>query len=74
MIDLDGARALIRDRYNPLLERSEPFGDVVFPGHGASHLMHVTDLVWIQHILGDLTLAEAERDAWAALEHYAAPL
>ena len=66
MIDLDGARALILGRYNPLLERSEPFGDVVFPSHGSSHLMHVTDLVWIKHILDDLALAEAERDSWAA--------
>jgi hypothetical protein len=66
MIQPDRARSIFLDHFNPLLRDSRPFGDVRLPGHEASHLMHVTDLVWIKHILGDLDLAEAERDSWAA--------
>lgn len=66
MLSFDDARALILSHYNPILRQSVPFGDVVFPGQATSHLMHVTDLVWIKHILGDLELSDAERDAWAA--------
>ena len=66
MIEPEQARAVFLDHYNPMLRRSEPFGDLVLPSQAASHLMHVSDLVWIKHILADLALAEAERDAWAA--------
>jgi hypothetical protein len=65
MHDLGAIRAAILDHYNPLLHRSEPFGDVVFLDRPASHLLHVTDLVWIKHILGDFALTDAQRDAWA---------
>ncbi len=66
MIDLDRARTVFLDHYNQILERSRPFGDVMLPGRDASHLMHVTDLVWIKHILDDVDLSAARRDAWAA--------
>jgi len=66
MIDFDHARTTFLDHYNPILHRSRPFGSVVFPGQKTSHLMHVTDLVWIKHILDDLRLSDAQRDSWAA--------
>jgi len=66
MIDLDRARALFLGHYDPLLRQSHPFADLVLPGREASHLMHVTDVAWMAHILGGLELSEAERDAWAA--------
>ena len=65
MIDINRARAVFLDHYGPMLERSQPYGDVTLPGADASHLMAVTDLVWIRHILGDLDLTDAQRDAWA---------
>ncbi|HUT31906.1 MAG TPA: hypothetical protein VNE39_00370 [Planctomycetota bacterium] len=65
MIDFARCRALLLDRCNSLLGASRPFGDIVLPGREASNLLHVTDLVWVKHILGDLTLAEGERDSWA---------
>lgn len=66
MIGLDIAREILLEYYNPILRRSLPFGDVVFPGCDRSNLMHVTDLVWIKYILDDLDLTEAERNSWAA--------
>ena len=66
MVTPDAAKAALLDPYVQLLRRSSPFGDVVLPGQAASHLMHVTDLVWILHILGGLDLTVAERDSWAA--------
>lgn len=65
MIDLARAREQITAYYWPLVERSAPFGDVVLPGQAASHLMHVTDLVWTRYILGGLPLTDAQREAWA---------
>jgi len=65
VIDLAEARSIFLGHYAPLLRGSRPFGDVAFPGQASSHLKHVTDLVWIQHILGGLDLSDAERDSWA---------
>lgn len=66
MMDFDRARVVFLDHYNPMLDASKPFGDVMLPGRETSHLMPVTDLVWIKHILADLDLTEAQRDAWSA--------
>lgn len=66
MIERGEAKSIFLDHFDPLLQGSHPYGDVKLPGRDASHLMHVTDLVWIKHILGDLDLTEAERDSWSA--------
>jgi hypothetical protein len=66
MVNVENARAIFLDHYGRLLNASQPYGNVILPGHETSHLMHVTDLVWIKHIFDDLQLTDVQRDAWAA--------
>ncbi|MBN1344372.1 MAG: hypothetical protein JXQ73_16915 [Phycisphaerae bacterium] len=69
MRNRDQIRWILLDHYNPLLHRSEPYGNLILPGESSSNLMHVTDLVWIKHILGDLHPTTSHADTWAARIH-----